>query len=322
MQRRPFCHALALLPTVPLVTLAQGSWPTRPVRLVVAFPAGGLADVMARVLQPALQEVLGQPVLIENRGGANGNVAADAVVKGGGDGHTFLVSSTGIESVNPFMFERMAFDPARDLQHVALLANSYLFLVTRPNFPAQTVEEFVAYARTQPGRLSYGSAGSGSTPHLAGELFKQDAGFFATHIPYRGAAPALQDTMGGQVDYCFAPGIAFQAARAGRLKLLAVASRQRAPIWPSAPTLAERGYGNVLADTLFGVYAPTAMSAEAVSRLNREINKLLVLPGTKTRFAELGADAMAITPVEFKSLVQAEAKLFSAVVKARRIQPD
>jgi tripartite-type tricarboxylate transporter receptor subunit TctC len=322
MQRRHLTRAIALLPVLSAAAQAQTPWPNKPVRLVVAFPAGGLADVMARLLQPALQDALGQPVLIDNRGGANGNVAADAVIKGGADAHTFLVSSTGIESVNPFMFDRMAFDPARDLQHVALLANSYLFLVTRPNFPAQTVEEFVAYARSQPGRLSYGSAGSGSTPHLAGELFKQDAGFFATHIPYRGAAPALQDTMSGQVDFCFSPGTAFQAARAGRLKLLAVASRQRAAIWPSAPTMAERGYANVLADTLFGVYAPSGTPPEAVQRMNREINKLLLLPATKTRFGELGADAMAITPAEFKALVVAEAKLFSAVVKARKIQPD
>lgn len=336
----PYVHALSLraaewltrrsLAAAVFVTLtvagaaafAQPTWPTRPVRLVVAYPPGGLADVMARVLQPALTEALGQPVVIDNRSGANGNLAAIEVIRNGGDGHTFLLGSTALESVNPFMFDRMPFDPAKDLVHVALIANSQLFLVARPTLAPNSLKDLVAFARANPGRLSYGSAGSGSTPHVAGELFKKYAGIFATHIPYRGVAPAIQDVMAGQIDFTFAPGTVFPAVKSGKLKLLAVASRQRTPNYAAAPTFSEEGFGKVYADSLFGVYAPAATPAATVARLNREINRLLAMPVVKARFAEMGADAAPTSPAEFKAMVQTEIQLFSAIVKANRITPD
>lgn len=303
--------------------LAQTTtWPSKPVRLVVAFPPGGLADVMARMLAPQLGEALGQPVVIDNRGGASGNLAAIEMVRNGGDGHTFMVNVTTVESVNPLMFDRMPFDPVRDLQHVALLANTQLFLITRPTLPASSLKEFVAYARAHPGKLSYGSAGNGTTPHIAGELFKQSTGLFATHIPYRGAAPAIQDVMAGQIDFAFAPGTVFQSVKAGKLKLLGVASRQRTSNYPSAPTVEEEGFGKVYVDAPFAVYAPAAMPAAQVSRMNREINRLLAQPAIKARFAEVGADAVAMSPAEVKALVQDEMALFGPVVKARRIRVD
>lgn len=326
LSRRQLLGAAALLP-LGTAAFAQApaapaaAWPTKPVRLVVAFPAGGLADVMARLLQPALQEALGQPVLIDNRGGANGNLAADAVLKAG-DGHSFLVSSTGVESVNPLLYPKMTFDPARDLVHVALLANTQLFLATRGNLPPNTLKEFVAYAKSQPGKLSYGSAGPASTPHLAGELLKQNAGLFVTHLPYRGIAPMLQDLVAGQIDYGFVPGTAFPYVRSGKLKLLAVASPRRTANWPSAPTFAEEGFGQVYADTLFGVWAPAGTPPEVVSRLNRELNKPLATAAVKQRFAELGGEALPLSPAEFKALVAAETKLFGAVIKARHITAD
>jgi tripartite-type tricarboxylate transporter receptor subunit TctC len=314
--------ALAAL-ALPLSVSAQGAaWPSKPVRLVVAFPPGGLADAMARYIQGPLAESLGQTVLIDNRGGAGGNIAGVEVVRNGGDGHTFLITVSTTESVNPSMFASMPFDPAKDLQPVALLANSQLFLVTRPTLAVSSVKELVAHARANPARLSYGSAGNGTTPHLAGELLKQSAGFFATHIPYRGAAPAIQDVMAGQVDYTFAPGTVFSSVKAGKLKLLAVASGKRTSSYPEAPTFQEQGVANVLADTLFGVYAPAAMPAEAVARMNREINRVLAMPATKTRFVELGAEAVPVSPAEFKAMVRAEAKLFGEIVKTRGIKPD
>ncbi len=298
------------------------AWPTKPVRLVVAFPPGGLADMMARMLQPQLSEALGQQVIIDNRGGASGNVATVEMVNKGGDDHTFMINVTTIESVNPLMFERMPFDPAKDLQHVALLANTQLFLVTRPTMAVNNIKEFVAYAKANPGKLSYGSAGSGTTPHIAGELFKQKAGVFATHIPYRGAAPAIQDVMAGQIDFAFAPGTVFQSVKTGKLKLLGVASRQRTQNYPSAPTIEEEGFGKVYVDTPFAVYAPSSMPASNVARMNREINRLLALPATKARFSEVGADALPMSPVEVKALVQAEIALFGPVVKASSIKQD
>ena len=304
------------------VAAQAAPWPSRPVRIVVAFPAGGLADVLIRLLVPQLSEALGQPVVIDNRGGASGNVAAVEVARNGGDGHTLLVNVTTLESVNPIMFERMPLDPSKDLQHVALLANTQLFLVTRPTLASSTLAEFVAYARANPGKLSYGSAGNGTTPHVGGELFKQTAGVFATHIPYRGMAPAIQDVMAGQIDYAFVPGTVFPSVKAGKLKLLAVASRQRASYYPSAPTVEEAGFGKVYVDTPFAVYAPAAMPAAHVARVNRELNRLLALPATRARFADVGAEPVALSPAELSTLVRDETALFGPIVKARGIKME
>ena len=298
------------------------AWPGKPVRLVVAFPAGGLADVMSRSLQQPLAEALGQPVIIDNRGGAGGNVAGSEVVRNGSDGHTFLVTVSTTESVNTSMFSSMPFDPEKDLQPVALLANSQLFLITRPTLAASNLKDFVAGAKANPGKLSYGSAGNGTTPHLAGELLKQSAGITATHVPYKGAAPAIQDVMGGQVDFAFAPGTVLPMVKAGKLKVLAVASRKRTASAPEVPTFSELGINDVYADTLFGIYAPAGMPPEVVDRMNREVNKVLALPATKARFLELGAEPHPLRPGEYKAMVQAEKRLFTDIVKTRGITAD
>lgn len=297
-------------------------WPTKPVRLVVAFPPGGLADVLTRLLQAPLGQALGQPVIIDNRGGASGNVAAAEVVHNGGDGHTLLVTASTTESVNPLMFARMPFDVQKDLQPVALLANSQLFLIVRSGLPAATLQEFVAHARAHPGRLSYGSAGNGTTPHLAGELLKQSAKVFATHIPYRGAAPAIQDVLAGQIDFAFAPGTVLPYLKQGKLKVLGVASRQRSTLAPDVPTLAQAGFEGVYADSLFGVYAPAAVPADVVARLTREINTLLSQAAVKARFVELGAEAIPMAAPQYAQAVRDEAALFGRIVRERSIRPD
>lgn len=313
---------LCTLASTPGVAAQSGNWPTKPIRMVVAFPPGGLADVLARAIQPQLSEALGQPVLIDNRGGAGGNVAGAEVVRNGNDGHTFLITVSTTESVNPSMFARMPFDPQKDLQPVGLLANSQLFLTTRPTLEVGTVKDLVAHAKTNPNKLSYGSAGNGTTPHLAGELFKQGAGITAAHVPYRGAAPAIQDIMASQIDFGFAPGTIFPAAKTGKLKVLAVASRKRSAIAPEVPTLTELGISGVLADTYFGVYAPAGMPKSTVERMNREINRILAQPAIQARFVEFGAEAVPVKPAEYKAMVQAETKLFTEVVKARGITAD
>ena len=300
---------------------AQKPWPSKPVRLVVGYPAGGLADVMVRVLQPYLTDALGEPVIVDNRGGAAGNIAGAEVARNGDD-HTFLVTTTTTISVNPVMFGKMPFDPIKDLQPVGLLANSQLFLVTRPTLAPNTLRELVAYMKANPGKLSYGSAGTGTTPHLGGELFKQGAGVFATHIPYRGAAPAIQDVMAGQIDYALVPGTVFPTVDAGKLKLLAVASRERTANRPNAPTFAEQGVPNVFADTLFGVWAPRAMAPDHVARFNQALNRALAQPAVKKRFGELGADAVPMSPAQFESAVQQETTLFTSIVKARGITAE
>lgn len=316
----------ALVATAAATSLAQpAAWaqtyPNKPVRIVVGFPPGGVADTFARSIQPSLQEALGQPVVIETRAGANGNLAADQVAKSAGDGYTLCLSSTGIESVNPLMLPK-SFDISRDLQPVAMLGIIQLFLVTKQALPPNNFKEFLAYAKTNVGKLSYGSAGSGSTPHLAGELFKQSAGVFATHIPYRGAAPAMQDLLGGQLDFYFDPGIGFPHVRAGRLKMHAVASRKRSALFPEVPTLLEAGIKDVETDTIFGIWAPASTPPDIVSRLNREINKSLELAAVKQRYKDLGGEATPVSVNEFKNRIAAETAVFGSVIKARNIKAD
>ena len=290
-----------------LAAQAQTAWPSKPVKLVVAFPPGGVADVMARVVSQPLSEAL---------------VAADTAAKAPADGYTLLVSTTGIESVNPFLFAKMPYDPGKDLAHVAALGRIQLFLVTKPSLPVKDTKEFVAFAKASPGKLSYGSAGAGSTPHLAGELFKQQAGFYATHIPYRGAAPALQDLLASQLDYYFDPGISFPHVRTGKLKMLAVASNKRSALFPDVPTLGEVGYKGVEADTWFGVYAPAGTPADVIARLNRDINKALAVASVKARFLDVGGEATTMSPAEFKDIAHAETKVFSALIKERGIKME
>lgn len=316
----------ALIATAAVATLAQPSvwaqtYPNKPVHIVVGFPPGGVADAFARSIQPSLQEALGQPVVVENRAGANGNLAADAVSKAAADGYTLCLSSTGIESINPLLLPK-SFNAAKDLQPVAMLGAIQLFLVTKQALKPNNFKEFLAYAKANVGKLSYGSAGSGSTPHLAAELFKQNADIFATHIPYRGAAPALQDLLAGQTDFYFDPGISFPHVRAGRLKMLAVASRKRSALFPDVPTLLEQGVKGVDADTMFGIWASASVPADVVNRLNREINKSLALPAVKQRFSTLGGEATPMSVNDFKAKIMIEKTLFGAVIRARNIKAD
>lgn len=300
---------------------AQQAFPNKPIRIVVGFPPGGVADVFGRSIQVSLQESLGQPVLIENRAGANGNLSADLVAKSAGDGYTLCLSSTGIESVNPLMLPK-SFDIGRDLQPVAMLGTIQLFLVTKQALPPTNFKEFLAYAKANVGKLSYGSAGSGSTPHLAGELFKLNANVFATHIPYRGAAPAMQDLLGGQIDFYFDPGIGIPHVRAGRLKMHAVASATRSSLFPEIPTLSEVGVKGVETDTIFGIWAPASTPPDVVARLNREINKALGLAAVKQRFKDLGGEATPSSVAEFKAKITAETGTFGSVIRSRNIKAD
>ncbi len=320
--RRHLLTAALCAATLAAPAFAQTAWPTKPLRIVVGFPPGGVADVVSRVISVPLGEALGQPVIIENKSGANGNVAADFVAKSAADGYTLVMSSTGIESVNPALFAKMPYDPQKDLQPVAAAARIQLFLVVRPELGVSDVKAFVALAKSKPGKLSYGSAGSGSTPHLAGELFKQSANIFATHVPYRGAAPALQDVLAGQLDFYFDPGIGIPHIRAGRLKALGVASAKRSALFPDVPTFGELGYRGINADTLFGFYAPAAVPKDVVARLNREINKALALPAVRQKIADLGGEAIPMSPADFKQLAQIETALFGGVIAARGIKAD
>jgi tripartite-type tricarboxylate transporter receptor subunit TctC len=307
--------------SAPLAAVAD-TWPAKPVRMVVNFPPGGAADQIARAISQPLSEAIGQPVVIDNRGGAGGNLGGDIAAKSAPDGYTLLLSSGGMVSVNPHIYPKMSFDPAKDLVPVAAAARVLVFLEVRPELPAKDVRQFMAYLKANPGKLSYGSPGNGSSPHLAGELFKDQAGLYAIHVPYRGAAPALQDLLGGQIDFMFDPGIGLNQVRAGKLRLLAVGSLKRSPQFPDVPTLDEVGLKGFDADTLFGVYAPAGTPADVVSRLNREINKILLTPAVRERIAALGGEPAPMSPAEFGAKASEDGVRFGALIKARHIKGD
>lgn len=319
LPRRTALAALAALLARPARSQA---WPARPIRLVVNFPPGGAADQIARAVGVPLADALGQPVVVENRAGANGNIGGEAVAKATPDGYTLLMSSGGMVSVNPHLYSRMAFDPTRDLVPVASAARVLVYLLVRPELPVRNVAEFVAYLKAHPGKLSYGSPGNGSSPHLAGEMMKAQAGVFAVHVPYRGAAPALQDLLAGQIDFMFDPGPGLNQVRAGKLRLLAVGSPQRSPAFADVPTLAESGLPGFDADTVFGFYAPAGTPAEVIARLNAEINRILQTPALRERMLALGGEALALTPAQFHQRAMDDSRRFGAIVQARGIRGD
>ncbi len=298
------------------------AWPSKPIRIVVNFPPGGAADVIARAVAPGLGEALGQQVVIENRPGAGGNIGADVVAKSPADGYTLLMSSGGTVSINPHIYQKMSYDPVKDLQPVAAAARVLVFLVVRPELPIRSVGEFVSYARTNPGKLSFGSPGNGSSPHLAAEMFKRDTKTFMVHIPYRGAAPALTDLLGGQLDFMFDPGIGLQHVRSGKLRLLGIGSPKRSALFPDVPTLDEAGLKGFDADSWFGFYAPAGVPQDVIVRLNREINRILQTPAVKDRIAGLGGEAAAMTPAEFGERGRADSQRFGAFIKATGIKGD
>ncbi|MFN4361115.1 MAG: Bug family tripartite tricarboxylate transporter substrate binding protein [Hylemonella sp.] len=314
----------ALVAAAGLLPLAQAqqAYPSKPVKVIVSFPPGGVADVLARLVAAPLQDALGQPVVVENRAGSGGNIGADAVAKSPADGYTLLMSSGGTVSVNPHIYAKMPFDPTKDITPVASVARVAVFLVARNNLPVNNAKEFVDYLKANPGKLSYGSPGNGSSPHLAGEMFKSMSNTFAVHVPYRGAAPALNDLLAGQIDYAFDPGIGLTHVRAGRLKLLAVGSPKRSPMFPDVPTVEEAGLKGFDADSYFGFYAPAGTPAAVITRLNTEINKILNTPATKERIAALGGEAVPMSPQSFAARAAEDSKRFGTLIRERKITGD
>ncbi len=304
-----------------LVAHAQ-AWPSKPLRVVVNFPPGGAADQLARLVAQPLGEALGQSVVVENRAGANGMIGGEVVVKSPADGYTLLMSSGGMVSVNPHIYPRMPFDPNKDIVPVASAARVLVYLVAHPKMPVNNVQEFLAYLKANPGRTSFGSPGNGSSPHLAAEMMKSQAGVFSVHVPYRGAAPALQDLLAGQLDFYFDPGIGLQQVRAGRLKLLAVGSPKRSPLFPEVPTLDEAGLKGFDADTVFGFYAPAGTPAAVVERLNREINRILATKPVQDRIQALGGEALPLSPAQFAAKAAEDSRRFGAIIRERKITGD
>jgi tripartite-type tricarboxylate transporter receptor subunit TctC len=261
-------------------------------------------------------------VVVENRAGSGGNLGGDVVAKAPPDGYTLLMSSGGMVSVNPHIYAKMPFNPAKDLVPVAAAARVLVFLVVRPEHPARDARAFLVDLKANPGKRSFGSPGNGSSPHLAAEMMKSQAGVFAVHVPYRGAAPALTDLLAGQLDFLFDPGIAISHVKAGRLKMLAVGSPNRSPLFPDVPTLDEVGLKGFDADTVFGFYAPAGTPAGVIAKLNGEINRILGTQPLRERIGALGGEPAPMTPTQFAAKAAEDSKRFSAIIKERKISGD
>jgi tripartite-type tricarboxylate transporter receptor subunit TctC len=292
------------------------AYPNRPVRLVVPYPPGGTADLLARVLGQKLGETLGQPIVIENRGGAGGNIATEFVAKSAPDGYTLLMANASVLAINPTLFGSVPFDPVRDFAPVSLFADVPLILVVHPSFPPKSVKDLLALARAQPGEINYAAAGMGSTTHLSMELFKTMAGVKIVTIPFKGSGPALAALVAGQVPVMFelAP-TALGFVKSGRLRPLAVTSPARSPLMPELPTVAETGLPGFEVASWFGVVAPAATPKEIVARLNADIVKIVGSADMRERLAGLGAEPHSNSPEQFSQFIQSEFKKWAQVVK-------
>jgi tripartite-type tricarboxylate transporter receptor subunit TctC len=323
LPRRTFLHLAAgavTLPAFSRIAWTQ-SYPSRPVRWIVGFAPAGPADILARLIGQWLSERLGQPFVIENRPGAASNIATEAVVRAPADGYTLLMVGSP-NAINATLYDKLNFNFIRDIAPVANIMRGPLVMVVNPSLPANTVPEFIAYAKAHPGKINMASGGNGSTPHVAGELFKMMTGVDMNHVPYRGAAPALTDLLAGQVQVYFANTPAsIEHIRAGKLRALAVTTATRSDALPDLPTVGDfvPGYE---ASTWFGVGAPKATPAEIVEKLNKEINAGLADPKMKARLADLGGTVLAVSPADFGKLIADETEKWAKVIRTANIKPE
>jgi tripartite-type tricarboxylate transporter receptor subunit TctC len=323
LARRTFLQlaaGAAALPALPRAAAGQ-AWPTRPLRLVVGFPAGGTTDIAARLIGQWLSERLGQPVVIENRPGAGANLAAETVVRAPPDGYT-LLAATSSNVINTTFYEKLSFNFVRDIAMVAGVTRSPLVLEVNPSLPVKSVPELIAHAKANPGKITLASFGTGTTSHVAGELFKMTAGVDMLHVPYRGSAPLVTDLLSGQVQAAFdnLPA-SIEHIRAGKLRALAVGTTERSQALPDVPTVAEFLPG-FEASAWVAVGAPKATPAEIVDKLNREINAGLADPKIKARLAELGGTVFVGAPADFDKLVAEQTEKWGKVIRAANIKAE
>src|SRR5688572_24038579 len=311
--------ALLLIMLAPCA-LAQ-DYPNRPIRLVVTVPPGGAADFIARLIGGKLGDALGQPVLVENRGGAGGTIAADAVAKAAPDGYTLLQNSITTHGVGPHLYSKLPYDPVKDFSAVSGLALLPLIMAVNAELPAKTVNDVVALAKKE--SLNFASSGNGGAPHMAGELFKSVTGAPITHVPYKGSGPAVADLVGGRVQIMFdaAPSL-IAHIRSGRLRVLAAASEQRNRLLPEVPTFGELGYPKVAVSLWYGLLAPAGTPKPIVEKLNREVAKALGSPDVREKLLAQGAEPMPGTPEAFASFMQEEMAKWAPVVKQAGVKLD
>jgi tripartite-type tricarboxylate transporter receptor subunit TctC len=302
---------------------AAQTYPAKPLRFVVPFPAGGPLDISARALAQGLNRAWGQPVIVDNRPGAGGNIGADVVAKAPPDGHTLLMGAVSTHAINPWLYSKMPYDAARDFAPVILVTRVPNVLVVHPALPVKNVKELIALARARPGELTFASGSTGSAGHLAGELFKTMARVDMVHVPYKGAAPAAIDLIGGHVSLMFDNlASATPHVTAGRVRALAVTTAERSPMQPDLPTISESGLKGFDVSTWFGVFLPAGTPREIVARLNAELARILGSAELKERLAALGAVPMPGTPEQFAAFVTAERAKYERVVRASGARAD
>jgi tripartite-type tricarboxylate transporter receptor subunit TctC len=316
---RWLCLVFALI----AVSAHAQSYPTRPVRLIVPTPPGSTPDIVARTLASKLQADFGQPVVVENRAGAGGNIAADAVAKAAPDGYTLFVGINGPVATNKYLYPSLPYDPQKDFAPISLLASAPQMLVVVPELKLDTFKSFVDYARANPGKISYASVGSGSASHLTMELLKTEAKMFAVHIPYRGFPPAVTDMLAGNIQAMFAiiPGV-LPHVKAGKMKALAVTALKRSPLVPEVPSIAELGYPQLESLAWIGLLAPANTPQDVLVRLSAETVRSMTAPDTRDLLGKQGFDVVANSASEFQRWIAAESSKWARVIRASGATAD
>lgn len=319
-----FLRALGAAIALALVPAAHAdNYPSKPVKVTVPFAAGGATDIIGRFIADRLTRELGQTFVVENRAGANGAIGSEAVAKSPPDGYNLLVVTAGTHAINKSLYKNLPYDPSKDFTHVAMVAVAPNVVVVHPDVPAKTIPELIDYMKKNPGKVNYGSAGSGSTLHLAGELFKTMAGVDITHVPYKGGSAAQVDLLGGRIQVMFdSISPALQHIQAGKVRALAVTGDKPSPMLPGVPTVSDAGLKGYSATAWFGVVAPANLPPDITAKLNTAINKILASDGAKEQLLKFGADPAPASPADFKRHVDADVEKWRKVVEASGARAD
>ncbi len=315
---------IAALVLLALVSTADAqSWPAKPIRIISPYPPAGANDLLARIIAPKLSEQLGQPVVVENRAGATGNIGAELVAKAPADGYTLLMGQAGNLTINISLMAKIPFDPVRDFSPVTMVASTPNVLVVHPSLPVRTVKDLIALAKAKPGQINYATSGIGSPGHLAAELLNKSAGIRLVHIPYKGAAPALLDVVAGNAHLYFTSAVSAQPfIPSGRLRMVAVASAKRSPSLPEVPTVAEAGFPEFDVSSWWGVVAPASTPREVVIRLQTEIHRVIALPEIRAKLAEQSLDIATNTPEQFAAYIKSETAKWAKLIREVGVKPE
>ena len=321
MQHVTIMTAAAIAATISTANAATQAYPTRPIRIVVAYTPAGTTDILARIIGQKMNEAWGQPVIVENRAGANGNIGTEYAAKAAPDGHTFLMTTAGPHGINPSLYRKLGYDAVKDFAPVSLVALVPNILVVNNSLPVKDVKGLIAHAKANPAKLNFGSPGAGSTGHLSMELFKSMTGTNLVHVPYKGSAGVLADVMGGQISVVIdnMPPYLPQV-KAGKIRALAVTPTKRSPALPDVPTIAEAGVPGYVSSAWFGLVAPRATPKEIVAKLSAETARILQLPDVAPKLAEQGAEPVGSTPEQFDKHIRTEIAKWAKVIKEANVE--